>query len=160
MKPFLLLLLTLISFVHSQTLDSASIRPTPLFEAGVLVGEPVGVSVKLWHTTVTATDAAAAWSFSEDGVFEMHIDFLLHPFNLRAFTGGNNFPAYIGPGFAARVGDDWFLGARLPIGVEYLLNSFPISFFGEVAPQWQFVPDSKFVMSGGLGARITFGSIQ
>lgn len=96
----------------------------------------------------------------KNGVFEMHVDFLVHPLNLRFIAGSGNFPMYIGPGFAARVGDQWFLGVRLPIGVEYIATKLPLTFFGEVAPQWQFTPENKFVLSGGAGVRFKFGSIK
>lgn len=39
--------------------------PTPVFEIGALLGEPIGLSMKFWHSTLTATDVAAAWSFTE-----------------------------------------------------------------------------------------------
>ncbi|NLD99270.1 MAG: hypothetical protein GX640_05300, partial [Fibrobacter sp.] len=125
-----------------------------------VLGEPTGLSAKFWHGTITATDLAAAWSFSENGLFELHIDFLLHPFNLRVFGAGGNIPLFIGPGFSARIGDEWFLGIRLPVGIEYIFNSVPFTVFAEVAPQWQFIPDDKFVLSGGAGIRIKFGSVQ
>lgn len=160
MKKWAVLFALLTTVLVQAQEDTLIMRETPRFEIGALLGEPLGVSAKFWHGTITATDLAAAWSFTEDGVFELHLDFLVHPFNLRVFTGGNNFPFYIGPGFAARVGDDWFLGLRLPIGVEYLFNALPVSIFGEVAPQWQFVPDDKFVLGGGLGVRLTFGSVE
>ncbi len=146
--------------VNTQAQDTVILRPTPRFEIGALLGEPIGLSLKFWHGTITATDLSAAWSFTENGIFQLHLDFLIHPFNLRVITNGNNFPLYIGAGLAVRIGDDWFLGARVPIGVEYLFNSFPISLFGEVAPQWQFVPDDDFVLSGGVGIRLIFGSIK
>ncbi|HEX3020328.1 MAG TPA: hypothetical protein VHP36_08490 [Chitinispirillaceae bacterium] len=160
MKALLSLSAILILTLQTQAQDTIVMRSTPRFEIGALLGEPIGLSLKFWHGTITATDLSAAWSFTENGVFEMHLDFLVHPFNLRAITQGNNFPFYIGAGFAARVGDDWFLGARLPIGVEYMFNSFPLSIFGEVAPQWQFFPDDDFVLSGGVGIRLLFGSIE
>ena len=160
MKSLMCISAVLVLMIQAQAQDTLIIRPTPRFEIGALLGEPIGLSLKFWHGTITATDLSAAWSFTENGTLEMHIDFLIHPFNLRVITNGNNFPLYIGAGLAARVGDDWFLGARVPIGVEYLFNSLPLSVFGEVAPQWQFIPADDFVLSGGVGIRLIFGSIR
>lgn len=160
MKLVLIIFFLAIVMTQAQEQDTTVLAPTPRFEIGVLLGEPVGISAKFWHGTITATDVAAAWSFTENGLFEMYIDFLIHPFNLRIFGSGGNFPVYIGAGFAARVGNEWFLGGRVPIGVEYIFNAVPFTLFAEVAPQWQFVPNDKFVLSGGAGIRIKFGSVK
>lgn len=158
MKYFTILLLLFIFHSHVKAQDTVHIAPTPRFEIGVLLGEPIGVSAKFWHGTITATDAAAAWSFTENGLFEFHFDFLVHPFNLRIMKG--NSPVYTGAGLAARVGNEWFFGARVPIGVEYIFSALPIALFGEIVPQWQFIPDNTFVFGGGAGIRLKFGSIK
>ncbi len=160
MKYFaiVLLLFTLQSPVKAQ--DTLLIAPTPRFEIGILLGEPIGVSLKFWHGTITATDAAVAWSFTENGLFEFHFDFLIHPLNLRIFGMGGNAPVYIGVGPAVRVGNEWFIGARVPIGLEYIFRVLPVSLFGELVPQWQFIPDNTFVFGGGAGIRLKFGSIK
>ena len=173
MNKWFIAAITLYSAIHLQaqdtlppadTLPSAetqtALESPPRFEIGVLLGEPINLSVKYWTTTITAINGAAGWSFTEDGLFETHLDFLLHPFNIQAITGGANFPLYIGPGLGLRIGDDWFLGARLPIGAEYIIRGLPLSIFGEIAPQWQFIPDNDFVLSGGIGIRLTFGQVQ
>ena len=147
-KTMSAILFTLVVTVHAQNI--------PKFEFGVILGEPLGFSAKLWYTQRTAADIAAAWSFTENGIFEVYADFLVTPLLLK----DGALPLYIGLGPALRIGNDWFLGARLPIGVEYLFPKLPLSIFGEVAPQWQLIPDNKFVLSGGLGIRLTFGSVS
>lgn len=167
MKKCFFTAIVLFASLHLQAQDTlpspdttVTVEPPPRFEIGVLLGEPMNLSVKYWTSTITAINGAAGWSFTENGLFEAHLDFLLHPFNIRVITGGANFPVYIGPGLGLRIGDDWFLGARLPIGLEYIVNGLPISIFGEVAPQWQFIPDNDFVLSGGIGIRLTFGHVD
>lgn len=135
-----------------------SAQERPKFEIGALLGEPVGISAKYWYGRRTALDGAAAWSFTEDGVFAVHADYLIHPLTLDYENG--TLPLYIGAGPAVRIGDDWFIGGRLPIGAQYLFENVPVSIFGEVAPQWQLLPDNRFVLSGGLGVRLTFGSVD
>ena len=160
MKYSTLITLIFIAQYPSKAQDTLLIAPTPRFEIGVLLGEPIGISAKFWHGTITATDAAAAWSFTEDGLFEFHVDFLIHPLNLRLLGAGGNFPLYTGPGLAARVGNEWFFGVRIPIGAQYIFKELPVTLFGEIAPQWQFIPDDTFVLSGGAGIRFKFGSIK
>ena len=147
-----LLLFTLTTDMYAQAAD------IPLFEIGLLLGEPLGVSAKYWYGERSAIDAAVAWSFTEEGIFEVHADYLLHPL-LRTLENGT-LPVYIGLGPALRIGEDWFLGGRLPIGVQYLFETFPLSIFGEIAPQWQLLPDNEFVLSGGIGIRLAFGSVR
>ena len=146
-------LMSVILFALVFTVQAQNI---PRFEFGVILGEPLGFSAKLWYTQRTAADVAAAWSFTENGIFEVHADYLVSPFLLKDGT----LPLYIGLGPTLRIGNDWFLGARLPIGAQYLFQKLPLSIFGEVAPQWQLIPDNKFVLSGGLGIRLTFGSVS
>ncbi|HEX2959732.1 MAG TPA: hypothetical protein VHO70_23045 [Chitinispirillaceae bacterium] len=160
MKYFTMISLLLFLLSPCKAQDTILRTPTPRFEIGVVLGEPVGVSAKFWHGTITATDITAAWSFTENGLFEFHIDFLLHLLNLRIIGAGGNSPVYIGAGPAVRIGNEWFLGARVPIGVEYIFRVLPIALFGEIAPQWQFIPDNMFVFGGGAGIRFKFGSID
>src|SRR5262245_41316938 len=47
---------------------------------GIIVGEPTGVSAKIWVGGNTALDAAAAWSFADEGALHLHGDFLAHAF--------------------------------------------------------------------------------
>jgi hypothetical protein len=156
MKYFIICIILFFSLSLCKAQDTLTIAPTPRFEIGVLLGEPTGISAKFWHGTISATDIGAAWSFSENGLFEMYFDFMIHPLNFHAFGVNGNFPAYVGVGLAARVGDNWFFGARVPIGVEYIFNA-PFTVFGEVVPQWQLVPDNQFVIGGGVGIRLKFG---
>ena len=42
--------------------------------AGIIVGEPTGLSFKHWMSRERAVDAAAAWSFSENDSFQSEFD--------------------------------------------------------------------------------------
>lgn len=128
----------------------------PRFEFGAYLGQPIGLSAKYWFNSLNAVDIVSAWSFTEDGIFELDADYLLHYF--PQLTKGE-IPLYVGVGAGFRIGDDWFIGARFPIGAEYIFENFPISVFAEVSPQWQIDPDSKFVVGGGVGIRVTLGRV-
>ncbi|NLG17739.1 MAG: hypothetical protein GX556_10450 [Fibrobacter sp.] len=152
MKKALLCLACALVFSQSALAQSK----IPRFEAGILLGEPLGLSVKLWYNQFSAADASVAWSFTENGVFEVHADYILH-FLKFDFENGV-LPIYIGLGPALRIGNEWFIGGRLPVGLSYIFDRLPISLFGEIAPQWQLLPGNKFVLSGGAGIRIALGS--
>jgi hypothetical protein len=127
-----------------------------VFEAGVIIGEPSGLSAKYWLTRLLGVDAGIAWSFSEDGKLDIFGDFLLHPYYIPIDQG--DFPAYVGAGAAFRVGDgDSFLGVRFPVGVQFLWNTFPLSVFAEVAPIMEVIPDIGARVEGGAGLRFAFG---
>ena len=61
---------------------------------GVILGEPTGFTFKTWTSRNTAVDAAAAWSFSENGSFQLHADYLINPFAMpkpRGISGRYSF---------------------------------------------------------------------
>ncbi len=144
----------LISPLNSVAQD----RSVPAFELGVLLGEPLGLSAKWWHSSIRAWDFGAAWSFTEDGIFEVYTDYLFHIIYPAVESG--ELPIYLGPGAALRIGDDWYIGPRLAVGIEYVFERLPLSFFGQVVPQYQLIPDNKFVLGGGVGIRLALGSVQ
>ncbi len=47
---------------------------------GMILGEPTGLSAKMWTGKMTAFDAAAAWSFGDEGALHLHADMLFHNF--------------------------------------------------------------------------------
>ena len=82
------------------------------FGAGIIIGEPTGLSAKLYLRDDQALQAALALSAVVGG-FQVHLDYLFHPRILEerdAFT----LPFYLGPGVsllqhgAGRDGDDDF----------------------------------------------------
>lgn len=125
----------------------------PRFEAGVILGEPTGLSGKWWFDNRSAVDVAAAWSFGDEGRFEVHADYLFH--YLYPDIPGE-LPLYFGLGPVLYIRDDVVFGARLPIGVSYLFENAPLSAFAEIAPLVQFLTNTEFGVSGGAGLRFAF----
>ncbi len=124
------------------------------FELGVIVGEPTGVSVKLWASELSAFDLAAAWSFV-DPRFHVHADYLIHTRRLISVERGR-LPLYTGFGGVIEAGEDLGLAVRVPLGITYLFETIPLSLFFEVAPQLELAPATDFDVDGGLGARFVF----
>jgi hypothetical protein len=123
---------------------------------GIVAGEPSGFSFKWWSDGSTGVDAATGWSLDE-GDFYAHCDYLWH----RAFEDreiGGTVPLYFGIGgrLLLREDDDSKLGVRIPVGVDYILGEGRFDVFVEIAPIFNFVPETEFDLSGGIGARFYF----
>jgi hypothetical protein len=98
---------------------------------GVEVGQPIGVTGKLWLSDMTAVDAALGYHFNHN--FDTHADFLLHTNTLTSSMNGT-LPLYVGLGARVLAGDDTQFGIRIPFGISYFLTSHKIEFFAEIAP--------------------------
>jgi len=127
------------------------------FGLGVIVGEPTGVSAKYWMSSVTAIDAALAWSFVDQGALHIHADYLFHNFHLITFETRGTWPVYYGIGARLKFGDeDTKLAIRIPVGAEYLFSDAPVDIFLEVVPMLELIPKTKFQFNAALGARYFF----
>ncbi len=125
-------------------------------EFGVILGEPSGLSFKSWTSWNKAIDLGLAWSFQDKGYFHIHADYLFHDFDAIEVDNGS-FPYYFGIGARAGFADeDTVIGMRLVIGLEYLHEEYPVSFFGELAPVLDVIPETEFDMNGGIGVRMIF----
>jgi hypothetical protein len=125
-------------------------------ELGLILGEPTGFSAKFWTTANTAFDLGLAWSFGDGGHFHVHADYLFHNFNFFEVDSGN-LPIYFGIGGRARIQDeDSRIGLRVSIGIEYILENNPFSFFFEIAPVVDFAPETEADVNGGIGVRYIF----
>lgn len=137
---------------------SSAISAEPLqrtFGLGVILGEPTGLSAKVWVSPQRAFDAGAAWSFRNKGFLHLHADYLWH------FPGRINTPEEIDLylGIGARVGfsaKDGIVGIRFPAGVGWRPQNVPIDLFIEIAPIFDLVPATGLSLNGGIGARFYF----
>lgn len=124
---------------------------------GIMVGEPTGVSLKIWSGSRTAVDVGAGWSLDESEWIYMHVDYLWHRYDIELdFPGA--LPFYFGVGARALMheGDDSRLGVRVPLGLDYLTRDRRFDVYLEVAPIVDVVPDTELGVSGGMGARYYF----
>lgn len=123
---------------------------------GIIIGEPTGLSLKVWKGS-TALDAALAYDFEDNHEkLHLHSDFLFQ-FKDPLGTGIPNFWFYtgIGPTLNFPHEDDFSLGARIPLGME----GFPherINLFLEVVPVLQLVESTDFDLEAGVGIRFVF----
>ena len=122
---------------------------------GLMLGEPTGLSFKLWSKPTMAWDAGAAWSFINGGYFQIHGDFLLHNFNLfRVETG--RMSLFYGLGARMKFAEDFTVSLRIPVGIAYEFDKTPIEVFLEVVPMIDLVPATEVQMAGAIGFRYYF----
>jgi hypothetical protein len=125
------------------------------FGMGLILGEPTGLSAKLWTSSDNAFDFAAAWSFKGDGNLLLQADYVWHFFNLMPVPSGK-LPLYIGIGGRVILADDPRFGVRIPIGIDYLFAKAPIDVFLELVPIIDLAPETDFGVGGGIGIRYWF----
>ena len=145
-----------------QVLSSGSLHAQQYeYGVGIIIGEPTGLSGKLWWSDNTAFDAGLAWSFADETEISLHGDLLLHNWELlrRAFgiTGDTtDMPLYYGFGARLKAGDNTRLGIRFPIGAALVFPNYPIDFFVEIAPIMDVVPDTEIRGNASIGFRFWF----
>lgn len=124
---------------------------------GVILGQPTGISAKLWNGRTTAFDAAAAWAINQDGgAMHLHADYLIHNFELLQVEEGM-LPLYFGIGGKVQLGPDVGFGIRVPLGISYIFNDdLPLDTFLEIAPTLDLMPSTGFSIDGGIGVRYYF----
>lgn len=143
--------------IAAEDVDSVS--------AGIILGEPTGLSLKLWLGDIAAIDIALAWSFTDQGAFYVNADYLTHFFDVFD-VAPDRLPLYAGVGghFRVRSGgpenDDAEsrVGAavRTPLGVSFLPTELPLDLFFEIAPALTIFPETGFSLEGGIGVRYRF----
>ncbi len=148
-KTFVLFLL--LFFVLSVSSVSAVDRH---FGLGAVLGEPSGITGKVFMTDNSAVDATLSWSFVKENLY-VHSDYLQH------FSGifGSDVPtllAYVGIGGMIELKEDPKLGLRIPFGLSYTIPDTPVELFIELAPGMLLVPETDGDFTGGIGARYYF----
>lgn len=145
----LILLLTILAVSSVQSAEAQS-RPTNT-ELGVILGEPTGISFKLWQSGSTAFGGAVAWSLGRNETVHIQFDYLFHS-DLDVDQGELLF--YYGPGVRTLFSDNNpRVGVRFPVGLQYNVEATRLSLFFEVAPTLDLIPATTFGVNGGLGFR-------
>ena len=149
-------------------LAQGSVAQERPFGLGIIIGEPTGLSAKLWTSSDNAFDFGLGWSVGGDRIgkfngtysggsrVHLHMDYLWHAFEVIHST--ERFPLYYGLGgrFNSGGGYTSSVAARGVFGIAWLPRETPIDVFLEIAPSFQFTPSTGFGMDAGLGARYFF----
>lgn len=148
MKSFFQILVILV------VISLNSIYAQKSFGIGIILGEPTGLSAKLWTGSSNAFDFAAAWSFKGSGNLLLQADYVWH--SGLSKTSSGNFLVYYGIGGRVIFSNDPDVGVRIPVGLDYIFSSAPIDIFLEVVPVMDFIPSTNFNLNGGVGIRFWF----
>jgi|GEM_PF-1651862 len=120
-------------------------------ELGFIVGEPTGISAKFWTSDRAAFDLGFAWSFSGQGSMHIHSNYLFH-----SYMQDPDIALYFGLGGRLLLEDDFSMGLRVPLGMQYVIPESNLGLFFELAPLLQLVPGLDADINGGLGLRYFF----
>jgi len=127
---------------------------------GIILGEPTGLSFKMWRNDKEAVDAAAAWSFLDHASFQVHADYLVHPVNIKLSDVKGRLLCYWGVGGRLRLqdanGGNSLFGIRVPLGVSLLFSKAPVELFAEVVPILDLIPRTDVSLNAAVGARYYF----
>ena len=124
---------------------------------GVIIGEPTGPCFKIWTGSKTAIDGGLAWTLDHHSSMHIHVDYLMHDFSLIKVEKGR-LPLYFGIGgrILFEEDSDDRVGARVPVGLEYLFDGAPMDIFLEVAPVVDLTPDTELDFNAAIGVRYFF----
>lgn len=153
-RPILLLLISLLLALLLTGIAGAQ-ESDDIIGAGIVLGEPTGITAKVWGEGGLAADAAVAWSFLGDSSLYIHTNALYH-FRVIDTATDNFITPYVGGGVSFRFEDDLNMGLRIPVGVSWLLSVLPVEIFAEIAPGVGLIPETDFELGAGLGARFYF----
>ncbi len=129
------------------------------FGLGVMIGEPTGISGKLWLSRTMAFDGGAAWSFGKHDRLHLHGDYLFHTFSLTPVEIGE-LPIYYGIGGRIQFREydlDDRVGVRFPFGIEYIFEDAPFDIFFEIVPILDIAPETEIDFNAAIGFRYFFG---
>lgn len=124
--------------------------------AGIIVGEPTGISVKYWLNGTNALDYGLGSSFAANSRIHLHVDYLWHMYDV--FQSTETFVLYYGPGLRVKTrkdGDSNF-GIRGVMGVNWFVKTSPLDVFAEVVPVLDLAPDLRMTVNAGIGVRYFF----
>lgn len=137
------------------------------FGIGLILGEPTGISAKLWTSKQNAFDFGLGVGLGGDrieyegdyegeGRIHFHMDYLWHSFD--AINSTERFPLYYGIGgrFNSGGGYDASFGVRGVFGIAWFPHSTPIDVFVELVPVFQITPTTGFGIDAGVGIRYFF----
>lgn len=158
MKQFYLLLITFALLLSAQQATAQSKK----FGLGVMIGEPTGISAKLWTSNNNALAFGLGWStyhprYDDSGSrVHFHMDYLWHSFDAIRSEERFAFHYGIGGRFKDRGGDNGSIAVRGVGGLNWLPRDAPMDVFFELAPSLELTPSTGFGIDGALGARFYF----
>jgi hypothetical protein len=133
---------------------------------GLIIGEPTGITAKLYISDDQAIQAAVGSAFIGGGL-QAHGDFVWHPWILQD-RSSFVLPVYLGPGirfidyYGGRSGSSstshFAVGVRGVIGMLFDFKDVPLDVFVEVAGvlEYDFTKHGGAALNAGAGVRYYF----
>jgi hypothetical protein len=137
----------------------------------IAFAETTGMTLKKYRSEAGTPDPSAvtAWSLIGINSFKLHADHLWHNYDLiKTEAVLQCMSVYFGVGGRMKLRDsnrvnrnetqvdDTRLGIRSPLGVSYVFEERSIELFAEVVPILDIIPETRFGMGVGVGARYSF----
>jgi len=161
----LLVALALVAAVMALAERRAAAQTGGAFGLGLIVGEPTGVSGKLYLSRKHAVDGAIGLGFSDGRGIHVHADYLWHPLVLTQ-TPSFDLPLYLGIGGRVQSHgkrndreEHLAIGPRFVVGLLFAFRTAPIDVFLEAAVGVDLVATDETPRDGltiDLGAGIRY----
>jgi hypothetical protein len=125
---------------------------------GIILGEPTGITAKLYLKDDQAIQAAVGSAFIGGGL-QLHGDYVFHPYILQS-RPSFVLPVYVGPGLRlidytnGRDGSSFAIGARAVGGLLFDFKDVPLDAFVEIAGVLEY----EFQDGAGFGLRLNAGA--
>ena len=120
---------------------------------GIILGEPTGLSFKMFTANERAIDIALAWALKKNQYLRIHVDYLFNEnkYLVRKF----NLPLSLNYGLGLKLitGTYFTAGIRFYGGVFHRFKSPDIELFLELVPSMVIIPATEFDMDGAVGFR-------
>ncbi len=138
------------------------------FGLGLRLGAPTGIDLKFMTSADSGLIVGVGGLLFFDRSLSLHVDHVWHAHlteDFTAYAGIGGWGAvsadvkgppfgYRGPVYVAAV--PVAAGVRVPLGLNYAFQSFPLELYGEIAPSAEVFPGIGFFSSASLGARLYF----
>ncbi|MBC7975988.1 MAG: hypothetical protein H7138_13535 [Myxococcales bacterium] len=131
---------------------------------GIILGEPTGITAKLYIKDDQAIQGAVGSAFIGGGL-QVHADYVFHPYILQS-RPSFVLPVYVGPGVRlinytnGRDDSSVAIGARLVGGLLFDFKNVPLDAFVEIAAvlEYEFKDGegAGLTLNAGAGARYYF----
>lgn len=121
--------------------------------AGVVLGNPTGITGKFWLDGSKAVDAGIGF----DSDISIYGDYLWHSWKVLPQPAQGKIPVYVGLG--AEIGDSHHhdLGLRAVAGIAYWLPHDPLEIFFDIIPVFHFFHHNGTDLHASIGIRYYFG---
>jgi hypothetical protein len=138
------------------------------FGIGIILGEPTGISAKLWTSRFNAFDFGLGWSVGGDRIgkypssydggsrIHFHMDYLWHSYDVIPSAERIQFFYGLGGRMNSGGGYNSSVAIRGVLGGAWFPSETPIDMFLELVPSLQLSSSTGFGFDAGIGARYYF----